>query len=588
MESSNRKEITGPCVICGVEGLDQKFQRFTENAKKKAEKLGTLDKNWKVGVTQFCHNHYMKFIVHGDGSQPDVVMNTELEVSNDGRINEIDFIASVRSMARIFYEREKKENQQPIYNWRLLREELESKNSNLIPFLNMLEKLIDPNDKGLLDNTISQQQKGLSFLCYFLSGIGNKHISAMKKDITMFLDQSGTSNQGIDTFSNMQLCTTSRENLREKGAISLIHKENVAKELSKHQRNVIIANVDDYHNIHGLRIPTTTSTSAVSHMTTILAIPISQASAIPKNIVFENGDHHNIHNPLLVDDDLLISQMENHYMTLLSQTYNNRFANQSVLSEDELLDNLTVHCYYANIHEKRKEQQLSNTLLVDFIKLDLHSMDAYIKAMEVFNEFPEFQEYLQHNVIPLAADWPGQIYTRRALTIQPHNNKIPQCVRSFIPIMGPLHVSLNSHESVVIIFHSFFDSAQRYIFGPNKKLAEKPRPWRINLLLQLMSDAWKNVAPHIIQRIEPYCFRDMEYLTLKTLLDDTIPLVLNIYAPLIFLSDVWYWNNINHPIIEILKNHLTTFNDYPVENYHSLIRRQTKETDTAEQLSRAA
>jgi len=62
----------------------------------------------------------MKFIVHGDGSQPDVVMNTELEVSNDGRINEIDFIASVRSMARIFYEREKKENQQPIYNWRLL------------------------------------------------------------------------------------------------------------------------------------------------------------------------------------------------------------------------------------------------------------------------------------------------------------------------------------------------------------------------------------------------------------------------------------------------------------------------------------
>jgi hypothetical protein len=136
-----------------------------------------------------------------------------------------------------------------------------------------------------------------------------------------------------------------------------------------------------------------------------------------------------------------------------------------------------------------------------------------------------------------------------------------------------------------------------------------------------MSDAWKNVAPHIIRRIEPDCFKDMEYLTLKTLLDDTIPLVLDIYAttfrsgnfenyiescvrvwclfarlkrrnynkvPLIFLSDVWYWNNINHPIIEILKRHLTTFNDYPVENYHSLIRRQTRETDTAEQLSKAA
>jgi len=81
-------------------------------------------------------------------------------------------------------------------------------------------------------------------------------------------------------------------------------------------------------------------------------------------------------------------------MTLLSQTYNNRFANQSVLSEDELLDNLTVHCYYADIHEKRKGRQLSNTLLIDFIKLDLHSTDAYIKAMEVFNELPESREYL--------------------------------------------------------------------------------------------------------------------------------------------------------------------------------------------------
>jgi len=156
METSSRK-ITGPCVICGVEGFGQKFRRFTEDAKNKAKKLGTLDKNWKIDVTQFCHNHYMRFIVNGNVSQPDIVMNTELEVNdNDGRINEIDFIESVRSMAMIFYGREKKENKQPIYDWKLLREELESKESNLIPFLNMLEKLIDPNDKGLTDNTISQ------------------------------------------------------------------------------------------------------------------------------------------------------------------------------------------------------------------------------------------------------------------------------------------------------------------------------------------------------------------------------------------------------------------------------------------------
>ncbi|CAG8693702.1 9906_t:CDS:2, partial [Ambispora gerdemannii] len=102
--------------------------------------------------------------------------------------------------------------------------------------------------------------------------IGNKHISALKKDIAMFLDHSGTSDQAIDTLSNMQ--------------------DNVARELVKYQVNALITNIDEYHNIHDLHIPTTTSTSTVAHMTTVLAIPISTASAIPKSV----GDA-NIHNP---------------------------------------------------------------------------------------------------------------------------------------------------------------------------------------------------------------------------------------------------------------------------------------------------
>ena len=101
--------------------------------------------------------------------------------------------------------------------------------------------------------------------------------------------------------------------------------------------------------------------------------------------------------------------------------------------------------------------------------------------------------------------------------------------------MEPLHVSLNSHETVVLLFYDFFNSAYKYIFGTKKKLTNKPRPWRINLLLQLISDAWKNIAPYVKKKIEPSCSRDVEYLTLKALLDDTILLVLNIYI-IIFRS----------------------------------------------------
>ncbi|CAH1769512.1 4583_t:CDS:1, partial [Entrophospora sp. SA101] len=293
---------------------------------------------------------------------------------NDGeKIYEIDFINSVKSMVKIFLKREKKEDKPPIYDWTLLRESLESEDDKLIPFLNMLEKLINPNDRNLAEQTITQRQKGLSFLCYFLAGIGNKQISAIRKDIAMFLDQSGTTNQAIDTFSSIQLSSSSRENRREKNAIALIHKENVAKELSNYQDNAINVNVDDYHNIHGLRMPTTTSTSDVYHMTTILAIPIPEARAVPNDA---------IHNPLLIDCDSLIFQIENRYMSLLSQSYNNRFANQLTLSEDDLFDSLVSYCYDAEIHEKKEERQLKNTLLIDFIHLELKSAQSYIEAMK--------------------------------------------------------------------------------------------------------------------------------------------------------------------------------------------------------------
>src|SRR5215204_6546709 len=117
-----------------------------------------------------------------------------------------------------------------IYDWALLREDLESKNACLTPFLNMLEKLINPSGRDLADHTISQRQKGLSFLCHFLAGIGNKKISSLKKDIAMFLDHSGVSDRAVDALSNMQVSSTSRENRREKNIISVIHRDYVAKE----------------------------------------------------------------------------------------------------------------------------------------------------------------------------------------------------------------------------------------------------------------------------------------------------------------------------------------------------------------------
>ncbi|RIB13022.1 hypothetical protein C2G38_2327107, partial [Gigaspora rosea] len=59
-------------------------------------------------------------------------------------------------------------------------------------------------------------------------------------------------------------------------------------------------------------------------------------------------------------------------------------------------------------------------------------------------------------------------------------------------------------------------------------------------------------------------------------------------VPLVFLSDIFYWSQNNHLILDVLKDHLVKFTDYPVENMHSRIRRQTSSCDTPQQLFKTA
>src|SRR5215216_7574325 len=104
-------------------------------------------------------------------------------------------------------------------------------------------------------------------------------------------------------------------------------------------------------------MPTTTSTSSVAYMTTILAIPISTANEIPKNIIYNMDlNQYSIHNPLLINSNSLIFQIENHHIALFSQSFNNRFIEQFLHSEEDLLNNLTIYCCDADVHEKQKDR----------------------------------------------------------------------------------------------------------------------------------------------------------------------------------------------------------------------------------------
>jgi hypothetical protein len=184
---------------------------------------------------------------------------------------------------------------------------------------------------------------------------------------------------------------------------------------------------------------------------------------------------------------------------------------------------------------------------------------------------------------------------------------IPAGINSFVLILGPLHVSLNNREHVLIIYYTFFQKLFHSVFGKRKVLAKKPKPWRINLLLDLAYNGWCKIRDIIIIKFGQTC-KDIEYRMVIDLLDNVIPATLDVYAilfrsgsfneyietifriwtfalrwkqhnynkaPLAFLSDVFYWQDTNHPFAEAIKLFLVNFNDYFVENMHSKIRTHT-------------
>ncbi|PKC56615.1 hypothetical protein RhiirA1_473746 [Rhizophagus irregularis] len=158
----------------------------------------------------------------------------------------------------------------------------------------------------------------------------------------------------------------------------------------------------------------------------------------------------------------------------------------------------------------------------------------------------------------------------------------------------------NRMESLTV--HNYDGRIQNHQELRSMILSQKPKQTTINLILNLTFQGWKKICNVVIKRFGNS--KDAEYRMMRDLLDNSIPLTLDIYAvlfrsgffegylesvaPLIFLSDVFYWTSNNHPIINILKNNLPIFNDYFVENFHSSIRNQTAESNSIQQIIQKA
>ena len=208
--------------------------------------------------------------------------------------------------------------------------------------------------------------------------------------------------------------------------------------------------------------------------------------------------------------------------------------------------------------------------------------------------------------------------TKQQCTINTSVSPNQPAILSVIPCIGPLHVSLNAQETVFKDFRGFFADVYCKLF-PRCQLARSSKPWRISLILELVYGGWLFIRDAVKNKFS-VC-KDIEYRTFLNLLDNYLPLVLPIYtvtfklnnfteyfhgmikiwtmfvclerrhynkAPLVWLAMVTHWGMYHPGLYQMLQSNLVLFDEYPVENAHSIIRARTNDSDTAEQLIQKA
>ncbi|CAG8697727.1 15195_t:CDS:2, partial [Acaulospora morrowiae] len=215
--------------------------------------------------------------------------------------------------------------------------------------------------------------------------IRNKFVNNAKRDLGMYLDSTGTPDSTIDTLATLGMSVTSCSIAYHKDAISKKHMTTVESNLADSTNNALVLNIDDYHSIHSKRMPNTTTTSTAEHFATILLSPIKNQPAISKL---------DIHNLALVEASLIKSGIENYFIATYSLSHNRRWGFRFVDDETKL-EELTVHSYDVRLKEKRSTRSLKDAVLVDLLENNLHSIEAYIKAINVAASVPVINKYIE-------------------------------------------------------------------------------------------------------------------------------------------------------------------------------------------------
>ncbi|CAJ0825461.1 12181_t:CDS:2 [Entrophospora sp. SA101] len=310
-----------------------------------------------------------------------------------------------------------KRHDSPIFDPDEFNKMLKDNDLNIKGFFNEVCNILIPEDCSEYNK--KKDRKKVVTILYLMAGIQNKHANNFKLELALYLIGSGTFCDGIDALGNAGVSKIAEE-----------HPLRVKKYFNENKNNLCIYNLDDYHNIHEKRHPNHTTLSEADHLATSISKKIEGSMPVP--IMFNNAS---VHNPDNIDP------------SLISQWINN--TGQFTFDR---IDQLTIHCYDNAIAERKEEHKMKGTILIGVSEQQLHSMQDYLKALNMILNYNKEIGHLNENVAPVVADWPGQLFICKAIT-HLHNSNISSIIQlevvSFVPIIGPLHVSLNTREQII-------------------------------------------------------------------------------------------------------------------------------------------
>lgn len=416
------------------------------------------------------------------------------------------------------------------------------------------QKRIDLNEKRIVTLIYN--------MCYCLS----QQCNTLQLDHALYLHSSHISQEGIDTENQMgNTCCrrTMDSNLNSLATQSLQQLNSFLLDAIRNEWLLVLI-TDDYTNIHTHRRPKGSRRTTANNMCTIVVKAFKNVNAmrLPSSIT-------SLHDQQGVDwdscKDVICSESQ---MFLMANTYASTMPDWIVtqfFQPESERNRLSVH-EYCESTSVRTMRRMDNLHLVDFVELQLKSKDNFKQAFDIILK-TNIKSYMQKYILLQPGDWPSQFYSRQIVyehvtnyirqqqnmatgNDNSNNDQRPLLfhqplpltttspvppMASVVPIIGPLHVSINSKEHVLLSFNPFFQNVYQHLFK-KCKFPKKPKPWCISLLLEIIYGGWTLIRA-TTRKAFNQC-KDLQYGTLLNLLDNYILLVLSIY-PVSFKSNMF-------------------------------------------------